>query len=63
VTALRYHDAGHLVGGLTAWYASMTDDALTSSGGTVAATQAAQADAQRLAPRLARIAVRGQSGR
>jgi dienelactone hydrolase len=45
VTALRYRDAGHLIGGLTAWYASLTDDALTSSGGTVAATQAAQADA------------------
>ena len=45
VTALRYPDAGHLVGGLATWHASMTDDALTSSGGTVAATQAAQADA------------------
>jgi dienelactone hydrolase len=45
VTALRYRDAGHLVGGFTAYYASLTDDALTSSGGTVAATQAAQADA------------------
>jgi dienelactone hydrolase len=45
VTALRYPDAGHLVGGLTAWYGSLTDDALTSDGGTVAATQAAQADA------------------
>ena len=45
VTALRYPDAGHLIGGLAAWYASVTDDALTSSGGTVAATQAAQADA------------------
>jgi dienelactone hydrolase len=45
VTALRYRDAGHLVGGLTAWYASMTDDALTRFGGTVAGTQAAQADA------------------
>jgi dienelactone hydrolase len=45
VTALRYRDAGHLVGGLTAYYASLTDDALTSFGGTVAATQAAQADA------------------
>jgi dienelactone hydrolase len=45
VTALRYRDAGHLIGGLTAWYGSLTDDALTSSGGTVAATQAAQADA------------------
>ena len=44
VTALRYPDAGHLIGGLTAWYGSMTDDALTSFGGTVAATQAAQAD-------------------
>ena len=45
VTALRYPDAGHLIGGLTAWYGSLTDDALTSDGGTVAATQAAQADA------------------
>jgi dienelactone hydrolase len=45
VTALRYRDAGHLIGGLTAYYGSMTDDALTSDGGTVAATQAAQADA------------------
>jgi dienelactone hydrolase len=45
VTALRYGDAGHLIGGLTAWYGSLTDDALTSFGGTAAATQAAQADA------------------
>ena len=45
VTALRYRDAGHLIGGLTAWYGSLTDDALTSFGGTVAGTQAAQADA------------------
>jgi dienelactone hydrolase len=45
VTALRYPDAGHLIGGLTAYYGSLTDDALTSDGGTVAATQAAQADA------------------
>ena len=45
VTALRYRDAGHLVGGLTAYYGSLTDDALTSFGGTVAGTQAAQADA------------------
>jgi pimeloyl-ACP methyl ester carboxylesterase len=45
VTALRYHDAGHLVGGLTAYYGSLTDDALTSVGGTVAGTQAARADA------------------
>jgi hypothetical protein len=42
---LRYRDAGHLIGGLTAWYGSMTADALTSTGGTVAAAQAAQADA------------------
>jgi len=45
VSALRYRDAGHLIGGLTAYFASMTDDALTSYGGTVAGTQAAQADA------------------
>jgi dienelactone hydrolase len=45
VTALHYGDAGHLIGGLTAWYGSLTDDALTSFGGTVAGTQAAQADA------------------
>ena len=45
VTALRYPDAGHLIGGLTAWYGSLTDDALTASGGTVAGAQAAQADA------------------
>jgi hypothetical protein len=45
VTALRYRDAGHFIGGLTAYFGSMTDDALTSSGGTVAGTQAAQADA------------------
>jgi acetyl esterase/lipase len=45
VTVLRYRDAGHLVGGLTAYYGSLTDDALTSFGGTVAGTQAAQADA------------------
>ena len=45
MTALRYPDAGHLVGGLTAWHASLTYDALTSFGGTVAGTQAAQADA------------------
>jgi uncharacterized protein len=44
VTALRYGDAGHLVGGLTAWYGSLTEDALTSSGGTVPGTQAAQED-------------------
>jgi dienelactone hydrolase len=43
VTALRYPDAGHLIGGLTAWFGSLTDDAL--AGGTVAGTQAAQADA------------------
>ena len=45
VTALRYPDAGHLVGGLTAYFGSLTDNALTSDGGTVPATQAAQADA------------------
>jgi pimeloyl-ACP methyl ester carboxylesterase len=43
VTVLRYRDAGHLIGGLTAYYASLTDHAL--AGGTVAGTQAAQADA------------------
>jgi hypothetical protein len=43
VTALRYRDAGHLIGGLTAWNGSLTYDALTSVGGTVASTQAAQA--------------------
>jgi pimeloyl-ACP methyl ester carboxylesterase len=43
VTALRHRDAGYLIGGLTAYYGSLTDDAL--AGGTVAATQAAQADA------------------
>ena len=43
MTALRYRDAGHLIGGLTAYYGSLTDDAL--AGGTVAGTQAAQADA------------------
>ena len=41
VTALRYPDAGHLAGGLTVYLHSVTDDALTTSGGT----QAAQADA------------------
>jgi hypothetical protein len=46
VTALRYGDAGHLIGGLAAWYGPLTDDALTSFGGTVAGAQAAQADAQ-----------------
>ncbi|HEV8651697.1 MAG TPA: acyl-CoA thioester hydrolase/BAAT C-terminal domain-containing protein [Actinomycetes bacterium] len=45
VTALRYPDAGHLVGGLTAYFNSLTDDALTTFGGTVAGVQAAQADA------------------
>jgi dienelactone hydrolase len=45
VTALRYRDAGHLIGGLTVWFGSLTGDALTSSGGTVAGAQAAQADA------------------
>jgi dienelactone hydrolase len=29
VTALRYRDAGHLVGGLTAYYGGLTDDALS----------------------------------
>jgi hypothetical protein len=45
VTALRYPDAGHLAGGLTVYLPSVTDDALTTSGGTLAGTQAAQADA------------------
>jgi dipeptidyl aminopeptidase/acylaminoacyl peptidase len=45
VTALRYPDAGHLIGGLTAYFPSLTDEALTSYGGTVTGTQAAQADA------------------
>jgi dienelactone hydrolase len=45
VSVLRYRDAGHLIGGLTAWYGSLTEDALTSFGGTVAGIQAAQADA------------------
>jgi hypothetical protein len=45
VTALRYPDAGHLIGGLTAYYASLTDNALTRFGGTVAGNHAAQADA------------------
>jgi len=45
VTALRYPDAGHLVGGLTTYLLSLTEDALTRFGGTVAGTQAAQADA------------------
>jgi bile acid acyltransferase/acyl-CoA thioester hydrolase-like protein len=45
VTALRYPDAGHLVGGLTVYLDSLTDDALTSYGGAVVGTQAAQADA------------------
>jgi hypothetical protein len=41
VTALLYPDAGHLAGGLTVYLHSVTDDALTTSGGT----QAAQVDA------------------
>ncbi|HEV2920259.1 MAG TPA: acyl-CoA thioester hydrolase/BAAT C-terminal domain-containing protein, partial [Actinomycetota bacterium] len=45
VIDLRYRDAGHHVGGLTLYFASVTDAALTSFGGTVAGTQAAQADA------------------
>jgi dienelactone hydrolase len=44
-TALRYRDAGHLIGGLAAYYGSLTDDALTTFGGTIAGAQAAQADA------------------
>jgi fermentation-respiration switch protein FrsA (DUF1100 family) len=45
VTALRYRDVGHHVGGLTLYFVSVTDAALTAFGGTVAGTQAAQADA------------------
>ena len=45
VTALRYRDAGHVIGGLAAYYVGMTEDALASFGGTVAGTQAAQDDA------------------
>lgn len=45
VIDLRYRDAGHHVGGLTLYFASVTDAALAAFGGTVAATQAAQADA------------------
>jgi dienelactone hydrolase len=45
VIDLRYRDAGHHVGGLTLYFASVTDAALTAFGGTVAGTQAAQADA------------------
>ena len=36
---------GSAWGGLTAWYGSMTDDAVASAGGTAASAQAAQADA------------------
>lgn len=43
VTALRYPDAGHFAGTLTAYF-SLTDDALTQSGGTLTGTQAALAD-------------------
>ena len=42
VTALRHLDARHLAGGLTVYLHSVTDDALTTSGGTLAGTQAAQ---------------------
>jgi hypothetical protein len=45
VIDLRYRDAGHHVGGLTLYFASVTDAALRSFGGTVAGTQAAQTDA------------------
>jgi dienelactone hydrolase len=45
VTALRYRDAGHVIGGLAAYYVGMTEDALASVGGTVAGTQVAQDDA------------------
>jgi hypothetical protein len=57
VTVLLYREAGHLVGGLTAYYGSPTDDALTSSGGTVAGAQAAQADAHAKLLAFARVAV------
>jgi hypothetical protein len=45
VTVLRYPDAGHIVGGLNGWFSSLTDTFLEHVGGTVAGTQAAQADA------------------
>lgn len=43
VTALRYPDAGHFAGNLTAYY-SLTDAALTTFGGTLTGTQTALAD-------------------
>ena len=43
VTALRYPDAGHFAGNLTAYY-SPTDAALTTFGGTLPGTQTALAD-------------------
>jgi pimeloyl-ACP methyl ester carboxylesterase len=43
VTALRYPDAGHFAGNLTAYY-SLTDAALTTFGGTLPGTQTALAD-------------------
>ena len=45
VIDLRYREAGHHIGGLTLYFAGVTDAALTAFGGTVAGTQAAQADA------------------
>jgi hypothetical protein len=45
VTVLRYPDAGHIVGGLNGWFGPLTDTFLEHVGGTVAGTQAAQADA------------------
>jgi dienelactone hydrolase len=43
VSALRYPDAGHFAGSLTAYF-SLTDEVLTQSGGTLTGTQAALAD-------------------
>lgn len=43
VISLRYPDAGHLVGNLSAYY-SITDAALAESGGTVTGTQAGLVD-------------------
>ncbi|HVD29711.1 MAG TPA: acyl-CoA thioesterase/bile acid-CoA:amino acid N-acyltransferase family protein [Mycobacteriales bacterium] len=43
VTTLRYPDGGHYVGAIPP-YVSITDDLLTTGGGTVAGTQAASAE-------------------